>query len=275
MAREAADALAVSLERLVPGQVRRDEPLARHVTFRIGGPADVLVLPRTLDDLARVAAWLAREGERFVVLGRGSNVLIADRGVRGVGGEDGPRPGGPALRQPAGRRGVRREHAVSRPAGLGAGPRRPRVRRRRARIRRGRRRDERGRARPLHGGGGAERPRRRRRPARPCGRRADLAYGYRESRAAARGRGRARGRVSPRPGGPGPDRLAARGVAAPPERHPAARPAEFGLRLPQPAGRPRGAADRPGRPERPQRRGGGRERPPRQLHSQRGRRDRG
>jgi UDP-N-acetylmuramate dehydrogenase len=78
------EAIAGSLERLAPGQVRRDEPLARHVTFRIGGPADVLVLPRTLADLARVAAWLAREGERAVVLGRGSNVLIADRGVRGV-----------------------------------------------------------------------------------------------------------------------------------------------------------------------------------------------
>ncbi len=78
------EALAAALERLAPGQVRRDEPLARHVTFRIGGPADVLVLPRTLDDLARVVRWLAAEGERFIVLGRGSNVLIADRGVRGV-----------------------------------------------------------------------------------------------------------------------------------------------------------------------------------------------
>jgi len=102
VAREAADALAVSLERLVPGQVRRDEPLARHVTFRIGGPADVLVLPRTLDDLARVAAWLAREGERFVVLGRGSNVLIADRGVRGAvvktgRGQEGLRFDGPRV----------------------------------------------------------------------------------------------------------------------------------------------------------------------------------
>jgi UDP-N-acetylmuramate dehydrogenase len=75
---------ARALERLCPGGVYRNEPLARHVTFRIGGPADVLVVPRSLDRLIEVAAWLYREDLPFVVLGRGSNVLIADRGVRGV-----------------------------------------------------------------------------------------------------------------------------------------------------------------------------------------------
>jgi UDP-N-acetylmuramate dehydrogenase len=74
----------LALEQLCPGGVRRNESLARHVTFRIGGQADVLVLPRSLDQLIAAAAWLYREGRPFVVLGRGSNVLIADRGVRGV-----------------------------------------------------------------------------------------------------------------------------------------------------------------------------------------------
>ncbi len=74
----------LALEQLCPGGVRRNEPLARHVTFRIGGPADVLLVPRSLDQLIAVAAWLYREGRPFVVLGRGSNVLIADRGVRGI-----------------------------------------------------------------------------------------------------------------------------------------------------------------------------------------------
>jgi len=78
------ETLAAALERLCPGAIRREEPLSRHVSFRIGGPADVLALPGTLDELARVVAWLYQEREPFVVLGRGSNVLIADRGVRGV-----------------------------------------------------------------------------------------------------------------------------------------------------------------------------------------------
>lgn len=75
---------AAALERLCPGCVRRNEPLARHVSFRIGGPADVLVLPPTLESLDAAVAWLYGEGVPFVVLGRGSNVLIADRGIRGV-----------------------------------------------------------------------------------------------------------------------------------------------------------------------------------------------
>ncbi len=93
---------AAALERLCPGAVRRDELLSRHVSFRIGGPADVLVLPRTLDKLRQVAAWLYRAHEPFVVLGRGSNVLVADRGVRGVvvktgRGQDGLRFDGPQV----------------------------------------------------------------------------------------------------------------------------------------------------------------------------------
>ncbi len=84
MAKTAPDTLVAALERVCPGGVRVDEPLARHVSFRIGGPADILLLPRTLGDLETTVAWLYREGVPFIVLGRGSNVLIADRGVRGA-----------------------------------------------------------------------------------------------------------------------------------------------------------------------------------------------
>ena len=76
--------VAAALERLCPGAVRRNEPLAKHVSFRIGGPADVLVLPRTLESLDAAVAWLYGHGAPFVILGRGSNVLIADTGIRGV-----------------------------------------------------------------------------------------------------------------------------------------------------------------------------------------------
>lgn len=79
----AQDAVS-ALEQLCPGGVRRNESLARHVTFRIGGPAEILVMPRSLDELIAAVTWLYREGQPFIVLGRGSNVLIADRGVRGV-----------------------------------------------------------------------------------------------------------------------------------------------------------------------------------------------
>jgi len=64
--------------------VREGELLRRHVSFRIGGPADILVVPRSVDELGAVAAYLYREHPPFVVLGAGSNVLISDLGIRGV-----------------------------------------------------------------------------------------------------------------------------------------------------------------------------------------------
>lgn len=64
--------------------VRQDEPLRRHVSFRIGGPADVLVMPRTIAELREVARYLLQHNLPFLVLGAGSNVLISDLGIRGV-----------------------------------------------------------------------------------------------------------------------------------------------------------------------------------------------
>ncbi|MDR5694109.1 MAG: UDP-N-acetylmuramate dehydrogenase [Armatimonadota bacterium] len=71
--------------RAIARDVRRDEPLSRHVSFHIGGPADLLVIPQSLEELRRVMAFLYKKVEiPVVVLGRGSNVLISDQGVRGV-----------------------------------------------------------------------------------------------------------------------------------------------------------------------------------------------
>lgn len=64
--------------------VREGEPLRRHVTFRIGGPADILLIPRSADELRGAVAYLYAERIPFIVLGAGSNVLIADAGIRGV-----------------------------------------------------------------------------------------------------------------------------------------------------------------------------------------------
>ena len=69
--------------RLGPG-LERDVPLAPMTTFRIGGPADLLFRARTPDDLA-AAVIVARElGLPYVLLGKGANILVADKGVRGL-----------------------------------------------------------------------------------------------------------------------------------------------------------------------------------------------
>ncbi|MDR7483800.1 MAG: UDP-N-acetylmuramate dehydrogenase [Armatimonadota bacterium] len=64
--------------------VRRDEPMAPHAQFRIGGPADLLVIPRSQAELRAALDIVFHEGIRPVILGQGSNVLIGDRGIRGV-----------------------------------------------------------------------------------------------------------------------------------------------------------------------------------------------
>ena len=64
--------------------IRRDEPLAKHTTMRVGGPADVYVEAASEDDLAVVLAYCHERGRQFFVLGRGSNLLVKDGGFRGV-----------------------------------------------------------------------------------------------------------------------------------------------------------------------------------------------
>jgi UDP-N-acetylmuramate dehydrogenase len=65
-------------------RARPDESLARHTSFRIGGPADLLVVPDTVDELAHVLRTAAAAGVRVALLGGGSNMLIGDGGVRGI-----------------------------------------------------------------------------------------------------------------------------------------------------------------------------------------------
>jgi len=64
--------------------VRRSEPLARHTTLRVGGPADLYVEPASDEDLAVVLRYCSERGQRILLLGRGSNLLVKDGGFRGV-----------------------------------------------------------------------------------------------------------------------------------------------------------------------------------------------
>jgi len=69
---------------LKPSQLKRDEPLASYTTFRIGGPADLLYNATTADDLAIAVQAARRLGIPYFVLGLGANILIGDRGFRGL-----------------------------------------------------------------------------------------------------------------------------------------------------------------------------------------------
>lgn len=64
--------------------IKIDEPMKKHISFRVGGPADILVKPRTEDQIKDVITLLKKEEVPYLVIGNGSNLLIKDGGIRGV-----------------------------------------------------------------------------------------------------------------------------------------------------------------------------------------------
>lgn len=72
------------LRALLADDVCFDEPMRRHTTARIGGPADAFARPSTLDRLTALVRWCATAAIPITVVGGGSNLLVRDAGVRGI-----------------------------------------------------------------------------------------------------------------------------------------------------------------------------------------------
>lgn len=66
------------------GQVRTEEPMKNHTTFRVGGPARYLVEPKDAGELAGIIGACTKAGMPFTVVGNGSNLLVSDAGYDGV-----------------------------------------------------------------------------------------------------------------------------------------------------------------------------------------------
>lgn len=64
--------------------ILRQEPMAAHTTFRVGGPADCFLTPHTQEEAAAVLRLFCEENEPFFVFGNGSNLLVSDAGYRGA-----------------------------------------------------------------------------------------------------------------------------------------------------------------------------------------------
>ena len=65
-------------------RVKENVSLAPYTSARIGGPADILITADSADDLARIIKLLCKQDLDYIMLGGGSNVLVSDKGVRGV-----------------------------------------------------------------------------------------------------------------------------------------------------------------------------------------------
>ena len=95
-------------ELIALGPLREGEPLARHTTFGIGGPADAYFVAGSADALGGAVALCHRHETPFFILGSGSNILVGDQGIRGVTIEnratevEGPEPEGDGAAELAG-----------------------------------------------------------------------------------------------------------------------------------------------------------------------------
>ena len=68
----------------LPGSVLWKEPMQKHTTFRIGGPADIMILPNSIEELHEILGIIRDADVSYMVVGAGSNLLVSDKGIRGV-----------------------------------------------------------------------------------------------------------------------------------------------------------------------------------------------
>ena len=71
-------------EILEDNRILEAELMSRHTTFRIGGPADFFLVPENADEIRRIIAVCKEKNVPYFILGNGSNLLVSDRGYRGV-----------------------------------------------------------------------------------------------------------------------------------------------------------------------------------------------
>jgi len=65
-------------------RVKIDEPMKYHTSFRIGGPADIMVLPQNAEEIKKVVMLCKQKDVPIFIMGNGTNLLVRDKGIRGV-----------------------------------------------------------------------------------------------------------------------------------------------------------------------------------------------
>lgn len=71
-------------EKVPEGQILTHEPMKKYTTFKIGGPADIIVQPQNKEQLSAVLKVCRKEDIPYYILGNGSNLLVSDEGYRGI-----------------------------------------------------------------------------------------------------------------------------------------------------------------------------------------------
>lgn len=73
------------IENIIPKErMLFDEPMSSHTTFRVGGPAECMILIEQEEELLKLVPYLNKIEQDYFILGNGSNLLVGDKGYRGI-----------------------------------------------------------------------------------------------------------------------------------------------------------------------------------------------
>lgn len=73
------------LTKIIPNsEIKLDEDMSKHTSFKVGGKADVWLKVKTLEDLKNILKYTKENNIHLTVIGNGSNVLVKDNGIRGI-----------------------------------------------------------------------------------------------------------------------------------------------------------------------------------------------
>jgi len=84
MSERSSQNVSRALRRIVGEGLRRDEPMSRHTTIGVGGPARFMAIPRNMEQAAKLVRYARSSGLDYVVVGKGSNMIVRDGGYDGV-----------------------------------------------------------------------------------------------------------------------------------------------------------------------------------------------
>lgn len=73
----------IELENIIKdkSRIRYNEPMKNHITAKVGGPCDVMVFPKSIDEIKQVISYAKKNNIPYFVMGKGSNLLVADKGI--------------------------------------------------------------------------------------------------------------------------------------------------------------------------------------------------
>ena len=77
--------IAKSLENIISKDlIKTNEPMKNHTSFKIGGPAEIYIKITSIEELQKVLEFAKKENIKITILGNGSNVLVSDKGIKGI-----------------------------------------------------------------------------------------------------------------------------------------------------------------------------------------------